>query len=91
MFLDRYFVVHDINNAKESDDLAKRRFPRIGIYNKRNPQVYTLPDGTIPKPIVDPTKGNTDAASGGLGAGWVIFILLIVFGGIGAIYKFYGK
>jgi len=25
-----------------------------------------------------------------MGAGWVIFILLIIFGGLGALYHFYG-
>lgn len=39
MFLDRYFVVHDIENINQTDDIPKRIMPRIGIYNKYNPTV----------------------------------------------------
>ena len=74
-----------------------RIMPRIGIYDKVNPQVFVpngMPDrnGGSGGSGGDAGGGTIPAAeSGGLGAGWVIFILLIIFGGLGALYHFKGK
>jgi hypothetical protein len=91
MFLDKYFVVHDVENVNTSDDLSIRRLPRIGIYDKVNPRdakSYGPTDKPTPTPV-DPA--NPSGESSGMGAGWVIFILLIIFGGIGGIYYFFGQ
>ena len=98
MFLDNYFVVHDVENVKVSDDIKVRRFPRIGIYDKKNPQAAKAVDKDdkviIPTDPSDDTKTGGDSKlptdEGGLGAGWVIFILLLIFGGLGGIYFFFG-
>ena len=37
----------------------------------------------------DPT--NPDGDSGGMGAGWVILILLIIFGGLAGVWKVFGE
>jgi len=39
----------------------------------------------------DPTKTDPDADSGGMGAGWVIFILLLIFGGLAGVWKVFGE
>lgn len=91
MFLDNYFVVHDVENVRETDDMSLRVLPRIGIYDKKNPKVWT-PFGPDVKPKPQPV-GPTDPTgeSGGMGAGWVIFILLLILGAIGGVYKFFGE
>ena len=48
--------------------------------------------GAGTKTDTDPLKPRpTEDDDSGMGAGWVIFILLIIFGGLGAVYKFFGE
>jgi len=88
MFLDRYFVVHDTENINQTDDIPKRIMPRIGIYDKINPQVGKTNPHMPDEEDIDPV--NPGSVGGGLGAGWVILILVLIAGALGAVYKFFG-
>jgi len=70
--------------------MSQRILPRIGIYDKKNPKVWT-PYGPDDKPKPQPVDpSNPTAESGGMGGGWVIFILLLILAIIGGVYKFFG-
>ena len=97
MFLDRYFIINDFENADPEANIM----PRIGIYDKWDP------NNKIWRPTADNDSGSgnddksrdmpidnpidDETTSGGIGTFWTIFLILFFLGGAAALFKLFGK